>query len=127
MLSLKNRILATTAAIGLLTGGVSAVANAQDRSVPPQGQQQQQVNVTTEQLQEFAKAQAAIGEVQAQFQRQAQGVESQEKIQSLQQQANEQMVEAVQETDLSVQEYNQIANLIQADPQVRQRYMELAQ
>ncbi|MFP4098938.1 MAG: DUF4168 domain-containing protein [Alphaproteobacteria bacterium] len=128
MLSLKNKILMTAAAVGLLsTGGVATVANAQDSYMPPQGQQQPQMNVTDAQLQEFAKAQAAVGQVQSKFQEQAQAVETQEELQMIQQQANEQMVQAIQRTDLSVQEYNQIANAVQADPQLREKYMNMAQ
>jgi len=126
MLSLKNKILMTAAAIGLLsTSGVATVANAQDSYMPPQGQQQ--MNVTDAQLQEFAEAQAAVGQVQSNFQAQAQAVETQEEMQMVQQQANEQMVQAIQETDLSVQEYNQIANAVQADPQLREKYMNMVQ
>ncbi|MFP4465404.1 MAG: DUF4168 domain-containing protein [Alphaproteobacteria bacterium] len=128
MLSLKNKILMTAAAVGLLsTGGVATVANAQDSYMPPQSQQQPQMNVTDAQLQEFAKAQAAVGQVQSKFQEQAQAVETQEELQMIQQQANEQMVQAIQRTDLSVQEYNQIANAVQADPQLREKYMNMAQ
>jgi len=48
-------------------------------------------------------------------------------MQMIQQQANEQMVQVIEQTDLSIQEYNQIASLVQANPQVRERYMELVQ
>lgn len=127
MLSLKNKILMSAATIGLLsTGGMATVANAQDSYMPPQGQQQQ-MNVTDAQLQEFAEAQAAVGQVQSNFQSQAQAAETQEEMKIIQQQANEQMVQAIQRTDLSLQEYNQLANLVQANPQVQQRYMELVQ
>lgn len=128
MFSLKNKILMGAAAIGLLSSvGVTTVAKAQDNTMPPQGQQQQQMNVTDAQLQEFAQAQAAVGQVQSKFRAQAQAVETQEEIKAIQQQASQQMVQAIQQTDLSVQEYNQIANLVQANPQVREKYMELVQ
>jgi hypothetical protein len=44
-------------------------------------------------------------------------------MQTLQQQASQEMVQAIESTDLSVQEYNQIANLVQSDPQLREKYM----
>lgn len=126
MLTLKNKILMTATAIGLLsTGGVVTVANAQDSYMPQQGQQQ--MDITDAQLQEFAEAQVAVGQVQSKFQAQAQAIETQEEMQVIQEQAQTQAVQAIEQTDLSVQEYNQIANAVQADPQVQQRYMELVQ
>jgi hypothetical protein len=123
MLSLKNKILMTAAGIGLLsTGGYITTTHAQSTQA-----QQQQTNVSDAQLQEFAKARAAVFLVQEQFQGQAANITSQDEMVTLQQQANEQMVQAIQATDLNVEQYNQIASLVQADPQVQKRYMELAQ
>ena len=128
MFSLENKNLMKAAAIGLLSiGGLATGAHAQESYMPSQGQQQQQINVTDEQLKQFVEAQAAVGELQSKFQSQAQAVETQEERQMLQREANEQMVQAIQQTDLSVEEYNQIASLVQADPQIQQRYMELTE
>lgn len=122
MFSHKNKILTAFAAIGLLSvGGTSTVANAQANAA------QQQTSVTDQQLQEFAVAEAAVRQVQAQFQAQAESITSQAEASALQQQANEQMVQAIQQKDMSVDEYNQIANTIQANPEVQERYMELVQ
>lgn len=128
MISLKKNILMSAAFVGLLsTSGVATVANAQESYTPPQGQQQQQMNITDAQLEEFAKAQAAVSQVQRKLQGQAANITSQEEMTALQQQANEQMVQAVQQTDLNVQEYNLIASAVQADPQVQARYKELVE
>jgi DNA primase large subunit len=125
MLSLKNKMLMTVAAIGLLSaGGAFTAANAQDGYMSQQGQQQQ-MNVTDAQLQEFVEAQAAIDRIQSQFQERAASITSQEEMTNLQEQTNKQMVQAIEQTDLSVQEYNQIARLVQADPQTQEKYMEL--
>lgn len=121
MLSLKNKTLMTVAAIGLLS--VGGIANAQDSY--PQGQQP--MNITDAQLQEFAEAQATVGQIQSKFQAQAQAVETQEEMQMIQQQASEQLAQAIQRTDLSVQEYNQIANAVQTDPQLREKYINMTQ
>ncbi len=126
MLSLKNKILMTAASVGLLsTGGVATVASAQDSYMPQQGQEQ--MNVTDAQLQQFAEAQAAVRQVQSKFQAQAQAVETEEEMQMIQQQANEEMVQAIERTDLSIQEYNEIANAVQTDPQLREKYMNMGQ
>ena len=116
----------TAAAIGLLSmGGMAPVASAQDSYMPQQGQQQ--MNVTDAQLQEFAEAEAAVRQVQSKFQAQAQAVETEAEMQAIQNQANQQMVQAIERTDLSIQEYHQIANAVQANPQLREKYMNMVQ
>lgn len=126
MLTLKNKMFMTAAAIGVLsTGGLVTSASAQNNTAPPPAQQQQQINVDEAQLHEFAAAEAAVRQVQTKYEGQAQAIETQEEMQTLQQQASREMVQAIQSTDLTVQEYNQIANLVQADPQLREKYMEM--
>lgn len=127
MLSLKHKILMTAAAVGLLSAsGMSAVANAQNSYMPQQGEQQQ-MNVTDAQLQEFAEAEAAVRQVQSKFQGQMQSVETQAEMQAIQQQASQEMTQAIQQTDLNVQEYNQIVSLVQTNPEVQKRYIQLTQ
>jgi hypothetical protein len=56
MLTLKNKMFMTAAAIGVLaTGGLASSASAQDSYMPP-ADQQQPANVDESQLQEFAEA-----------------------------------------------------------------------
>lgn len=128
MLTLKNKILMTATTLGLLSaGGMATTANAQDSYMPPQGQQQQQINVTETELQEFAKAQDAISQLQEQFQGQAANITSQAEMTALQQQVNEQMVQAIQKTDLSIDQYNLIATAVQTDPNLQKKYMDMVQ
>ncbi|WP_281300487.1 MULTISPECIES: DUF4168 domain-containing protein [unclassified Iodidimonas] len=127
MLSLKNGLLVTASTIGLLSlGGAVSFANAQENRMPPQGQHQQ-VDVSDAHLQEFVKAQAAVSQIQAQFQAQAADISSQTEMTALRQQANEQMVQVIQQTDLNIEQYNQIASAVQTDPNVRERYIEMVQ
>ncbi|MFO7781828.1 MAG: DUF4168 domain-containing protein [Spirochaetia bacterium] len=46
-------------------------------------------------------------------------------IQKIQQQSNEEMVQAVEEEGLSVQRFNQIAQAIQQDPELQQQFREM--
>ncbi len=125
MLTLKNKMFMTAAAIGVLaTGGFATDSNAQNNTAPP-ATQPQQMNVNDAQLEEFAQAQSAIRQVQAKYQGQAKAIETREEMQSLQQKASQEMVQAIRNTDLTVQQYNQIANLVQSNPQVREQYMEV--
>ena len=130
MFSKTNKILMSAATIGLLslTGG-AGVAQAQDAAaqLEPQSQQQQaQMNVTDAQLQEFAKAQTELGQIQQEYQARAEGIETQEEFQEMKEQANEDAIAAIQKTELNVQEYGQIASMIQSSPDLQKRYMELS-
>lgn len=128
MLSLKNRILTTAMAVGLFSvAGAADMANAQDGSYMPPQEQQTQVDVSGAELEEFARAQMAISQIQSQYQNQVSDVETQAEMTTLQQQANEQMVQAIEETELSVEQYNQIAQAIQADPTLQEKYMNMIQ
>lgn len=128
MLTLKNKMFMTAAAIGALaTGGLATSASAQDSYMPPASQQQQPANVDKAQLQEFAEAEAAIRQVQTKYEGQARAAKTQKEMQTLQKQASQEMVQAIKSTDLSLQEYNQIANLVQSNPQIRQKYLEMVQ
>ena len=104
MLTLKNKMFMTAAAIGVLaTGGFATDSNAQNNTAPP-ATQQQKMNVNDAQLEEFAQAQAAIREVQTKYQGQAKAIETQEEMQTLQQKASQEMVQAIRSTDLTVQQ-----------------------
>ena len=46
-------------------------------------------------------------------------------IQQIQQQSNQEMVQALEEEDLSVQRFNQIAQAIQQDPELQQQFREM--
>ncbi len=128
MFSLKSKTLMTVAAAGLLSAGSHvSTAQAQEGYPPAQSQQQSQADVSENKLEEFADARDAVGEAQEEFQSQAQNISSEKEMQNLQQEANEKMIQAIQETDLSVEEYNRIANLIQTSPEIRQKYQKVAQ
>lgn len=131
MLIFKNRILAAAALAGLV-GGAFVPAYAQQAQSPPAGQQQQeqqrvQTNVPDEQLEEFVQAHSSVQQIYDQYQGQAATVQSQDDLIVLQQQANEEMVQAIEQSDLSLAEYNQIASAIQFDPDIRDRYIQMAQ
>ena len=117
------RLCAAVAAVSLLlTGGITS-ANAQQGYEQGQQfqQQQQQMNVSDAQLQKFMEAENAAREVQESMAPQGQQP-SQEDIQKMQQQ----MVQAIEGSGLSVQKYQEILSAIQTDESLRQKYMQMA-
>lgn len=81
--------------------------------------------VTEEQLHQFAEAIDEIEMINDRFVEQLEQVESQEEAQELQVEAQREMVEAVEDTGLSVEEYNALAYRMQNDPEVRDQIEEI--
>ncbi len=103
--------------------GVGSVAVANDQ-YGAQQQQQPQMEVEEAHLDQFAEAFLAVQEIQVEASEELQGAGDEAEAQDVQRRAQEDMVEAVLETGLSVEEYNQIAQLMNSDPEVRDGIME---
>lgn len=81
--------------------------------------------LSTSQLESFAAAAVQVSEITEQLQIQAQGVESEDELMELQEQANMQMVAAVEQQGLTVDEYNMIFQVAQTDPMLNERLIEM--
>lgn len=81
--------------------------------------------LSTDQLESFAAAATRVSEITEQLQMQAQGVENQEELLQLQEQANMQMLTAVEDEGLTVDEYNTIFQVAQVDPELNARLVEM--
>jgi GTP1/Obg family GTP-binding protein len=114
-MKLRHTLLLTAFVISM-GFGVTVLAQA-----PPPQSQPEQIQVSDQQLQQFATAQAGISEVQEEFSAQLQQVEDPDKAQTLREQANEQMIQAVQDAGLDVESFNQIAMAVQNDQALQQR------
>lgn len=109
-----------------LAFGASAIAQEQQQQQGEyQAQEPEQIEVSDQQLEQFADAQTEISSIQQEFSGRLQGVEDPEKAHELQLEANEQMTEAVEEAGLDVESFNQIAMAIQNDPELQQKLTEL--
>ncbi|SDU16461.1 DUF4168 domain-containing protein [Halopseudomonas salegens] len=124
MMNLKT----LTAAVALATFGMAstaAMAQASDPAQqPPSGMPAQQAAaepVSDEDLQNFVDAASEVNEIRDEFTGRLEGVESQEEAQALQIEAQEKMVEAVEDSGIEVNQYNEIATRLQADPELQER------
>ena len=79
------------------------------------------------QLEAFVAAANRVGEITDQLQMQAQGVEDEAELVQLQEQANQQMLAAVEDEGLTVEEYNTIFQVAQVDPELNARLVEMMQ
>jgi GTP1/Obg family GTP-binding protein len=124
-MQLSHSIKLFVAAIAL-TFSMATVAQEQ-QSQAQTAPQQQNIDVSDQQLKQFADAQAEIAGIQQDFSSRLQNVEDPEKARELQRQANEEMTSAVEEAGLDVESFNQIAMAIQNDPELQQKLTEMLQ
>lgn len=116
------RIL-TSLVLALSFGAAGAMA--QDN--PMQQQPPAAIDVSDQQLEQFAEAQVAIIEIQQDFSGRLQGVDDPERAHELQVQANDEMTDAVGEAGLDVESFNAIAMAIQHSPELQQRLTHMLQ
>ena len=83
--------------------------------------------VNTQQVALFIEAFTEVQHLQQRFSEQLENVTSQEEAQALQQQTQQKMVDAVEETGLSVADYNNIVAAMEQDPALRDRILEQVQ
>lgn len=87
--------------------------------------EQQQVEVSDQQLEQFVAAQTSIVEIQQDFSARLEQVDDPEDAHALQVEANEEMTSAVEEAGLNVESYNAIAMAIQNDPELQERLSQM--
>jgi hypothetical protein len=105
------------------------VVSSEPTYTPPAGAQEQapapQVDSAT--VDRFVVAFADVRDLQEKFSRQLENVESQEEAQALQQEAQQQMVNAVEEAGLNVSDYNQVVSAMEHNPELRNEILSRAQ
>jgi hypothetical protein len=113
------------ACLALMAAAPFAAAPALTAAQQPAPEQQQQAaDVDDATLDQFAEAFLAVQEIQAEASEELQAASDEEAAREVQQKAQEEMVEAVLETGLSVEDYNMVAQLMNSDPQVRDGVLE---
>jgi hypothetical protein len=84
----------------------------------PAPQAAPQIELTSELKSNFVSAYTDIMEIQMRYAQQLQSVTDEAEANGLQQAAQLEMQEAVEDNDLSIQEYNQIIQMASADPEL---------
>ena len=123
----------TSLALALALGMTGAQALAQDygsgegqQQDPGMEQSQQPADFSDEELQQFVDLQDRIGEIREEYVSQIEAAESEDKARQLQQEAQSEMVSAIEDAGMSVQEYNAIAVAYNSNPDVQERVDEMA-
>ncbi|WP_456269815.1 DUF4168 domain-containing protein [Kushneria sp. AK178] len=120
---------AAVVSASLVATGLAATPALAAQEQPAQGAQgqQQSQNFSDEQLQNFASASQEIAGISQDYTQQLQGADDADAQQSIREEANQKMVQAVQDNDLEVEQFNQIGQAVQNDPQMMQKVQQMAQ
>lgn len=118
----------------LLTAGLMTVqAHAQqDPAQDPAGQPQAQTQApaqdfSEDQLQQFADASQEIAVISQDYTQRLHEAEDEETQQEVRMEANDKMVEVVEDSGLDVDTFNAIGQAIQQDPEMMQRVQQMAE
>lgn len=126
-MSIRTMIVAlcasTTLAVGS-AGWVLAQDEMEDGEFQEAPAEPETIDVSDAQLNQFVEVQKQLVEIQETLTRELDGVEDSDRVYQLQLQANEEMTEAIEAADMTLEEYNQIAVSVQADPDLTERVNE---
>lgn len=125
-----KRMTALISAALLSAGLLSTAAHAQQD--PAAAPEQPQASAPTtdfsdQQLQQFAEASEEIAVISQEYTERLQAAEDEASQQEVRMEANEKMVEVVEDSGLDVDTFNVIGQAVQQDPELMQRVQEMAQ
>lgn len=119
---MKNTLTALAIAAAFAGSSVAMAAPAPQQAA--QNQQmaaQQNIEITEAMLEQFLNAMSAVQNISSKYAEAFQNAEDAEQAQSIQQQAQQEMIAAVNDSGLSPQEYNAIVQRVQQDEELRTR------
>jgi len=117
--------LAVASIVAAPAFGQQGGGNAATPQPPGAASQKDQLSDTT--VQKVGKALRQAATIRQQYSDRAQATKSQEQQQQLTEQAQGDMIKAINEQGLSVQQYNQVIQMAQADPSLKERLLSAAQ
>jgi len=113
-----NRLNLFAAAIALVFAGATMAQQSAEDFAPPA---EETIDVSDQQLEQFADAQVEIGSIQEDYSARLMETEDPEKARELQQEAQDEMTTAVEDAGLDVETFNSIAMAIQSSPELQQK------
>jgi hypothetical protein len=115
----KTLSAAALTALAVLVLPLGAEAQVEQQEAPPPPDR--------EELVDFARAYIDVQEVQQEMEQALATVQDAEEANRIQEQANEQMAEAVEDHDLTVERYSQIVIVLNTDEELRQEFEQVYQ
>jgi len=125
-----QRMTALFSAALLSLGFAATQVQAQDDAASNNAEQAQATataqDFSDQQLQQFADASQEIAVISQEYTQELQAAEGEQAQQDVRMEANDKMVEAVEQSGLDVDTFNAIGQAIQQDPDMMQRVQEMA-
>jgi len=118
----KTSILAAA----LLSLGLMANANIHAQENTATQTAPAAADFSEQQLQQFINASEEIATLSQEYTQQLQSAEGESAQQEIQQEANEKMIETVEDSGLEVDTFNAIGQAVQTNPELMQRVQEMA-
>ena len=122
--SKRNLALATVFAVPFIW---APMAVAGDMEGEMEMEEPPEVDVSDEEIQSFAAAMIDVQELGQEWTQRMQETEDQEELSQMQQEAQEEMIGAIEDHGMTVEEYNEIATAAQQDPELAQEIEQAAQ
>ncbi|GAB6390253.1 DUF4168 domain-containing protein [Stutzerimonas marianensis] len=129
MTKLYTRLVSSSLLALFMAAGASQVS-AQQATPAPATQPapaMQASDISDKQLESFADSLGEIMEIRQDFTAKLEKTGDPAEAQQLQQEANEKMMNTVQDNDLSIEEYNAINQAVQNDPKLRDKVISMIQ
>ena len=129
MTKLNARLVSASLAAVLMAAGASQVSAQQANQAPATqpAPAVQAADISDKKLEKFADSLGEIMEIREDFTAKLEKTGDPAEAQQLQQQANEKMMNTVEDNELSIEEYNAINQAVQNDPQLRDRVIAMVQ
>jgi hypothetical protein len=125
-----QRLTALFSAALLATGLMAIAAHAQQTQDPAQDpmatQEAPAQDFSDEQLEQFADASQEIAVISQDYTQRLQEAEDEQSQQEVRAEANDKMIEVVEDSGLDVETFNAIGQAIQQDPEMMQRVQEMS-
>ncbi|BES70531.1 hypothetical protein RE428_15490 [Marinobacter nanhaiticus D15-8W] len=119
---MKTLITSAAVSMALLAAGPAMAESTQNQGYQnPAATGTQKTDYTDAQLKKFVNVQEDISDIREQYIPQIEKTDDKNKAQQLQMEANDKMVNAIQEKGLDIPTYNAIATAYNSEPQVRNR------
>lgn len=129
MTKLNTRFVSASLFALFMAAGTSQVVaqQAAQPQAPQAAPAMQAADISDKKLEKFADSLGEIMEIREDFTAKLEKTGDPAEAQQLQQQANEKMMNTVEENDLSIEEYNAINQAVQNDPKLRDKVVSMIQ
>ncbi len=129
MTKFNTRLVSTSLFALFMAAGASQVfaQQASQPQAPQAAPAMQASDISDKKLEKFADSLGEIMEIREDFTAKLEKTGDPAEAQQLQQQANEKMMETVENNDLSIEEYNAINQAVQNNPQLRDKVISMIQ